>query len=256
MLTFLRRIRKGLLNGNRTSRYLLYAIGEIALVVIGILIALQINNWNEKRKRNNLEVETLKEIGLSLESNLDYIEAAVNDLRQDANKIKSLVDHLLFRKPYADSLEELFYYPYRGMQIIVNQSAYKMLENRGIDIISNKALRTKIVEHYNFQFTTMAAFGHSEMTALLEFRRYYQTLMVPKYDDLFIGHTERKYSRMVPFDYERLLNDVTFINQLKWRISRIEIVADRLGNGLVAETTRSLKTEISKWLENSGADRD
>jgi len=50
MLTFFRRIRKGFLVGGRASKYLLYAIGEIALVVIGILIALQVNNWNEERK--------------------------------------------------------------------------------------------------------------------------------------------------------------------------------------------------------------
>ena len=50
MLTFFRRIRKSLLGGTSTSRYIIYAIGEIALVVVGILIALQINNWNEKRK--------------------------------------------------------------------------------------------------------------------------------------------------------------------------------------------------------------
>jgi len=50
MLTFFRRIRKGLLDGGRTSKYVLYAVGEIALVVIGILIALSINNWNEARK--------------------------------------------------------------------------------------------------------------------------------------------------------------------------------------------------------------
>jgi len=52
MLTFFRRIRKGLLGSGATSKYLVYAVGEIALVVIGILIALQINNWNEGRKLN------------------------------------------------------------------------------------------------------------------------------------------------------------------------------------------------------------
>ena len=52
MQTLFRRIRKGFLSDGATSKYLLYAIGEIALVVIGILIALQINNWNEWRKDN------------------------------------------------------------------------------------------------------------------------------------------------------------------------------------------------------------
>tara|TARA_Y100000385_G_C13099534_1_gene643585 strand:- start:2936 stop:3121 length:186 start_codon:yes stop_codon:yes gene_type:complete len=50
MLTLLRKIRKSLIDSGSSRKYLLYAIGEIALVVIGILIALQINNWNESRK--------------------------------------------------------------------------------------------------------------------------------------------------------------------------------------------------------------
>lgn len=50
MMKFFRRIRHRLLNANKLGNYLLYAIGEIVLVVIGILIAIQINNWNEKTK--------------------------------------------------------------------------------------------------------------------------------------------------------------------------------------------------------------
>ena len=58
MLTFLRKIRKSLIESGIARKYLLYAIGEIALVVIGILIALQINNWNEKM----FLVNTIREI--------------------------------------------------------------------------------------------------------------------------------------------------------------------------------------------------
>lgn len=50
MIKFFRHIRQPLLSENKFSKYLLYAIGEIVLVVIGIPIALQINNWNEQRK--------------------------------------------------------------------------------------------------------------------------------------------------------------------------------------------------------------
>ena len=53
MISFLRKIRKSLIKSGSARRYLLYSIGEIALVVIGILLALQVNNWNERRKNNS-----------------------------------------------------------------------------------------------------------------------------------------------------------------------------------------------------------
>jgi hypothetical protein len=54
MIGFFRKIRRKLADDNKPLKYLRYAIGEIVLVVIGILIALQINNWNEERKQNNI----------------------------------------------------------------------------------------------------------------------------------------------------------------------------------------------------------
>jgi len=53
MIKFFRKIRQNLLIENKTGKYFKYVIGEIILVVIGILIALQINNWNENRKHKN-----------------------------------------------------------------------------------------------------------------------------------------------------------------------------------------------------------
>ena len=66
MLTFFRKIRKALLDSGSTGKYLLYAIGEIALVVIGILIALQINNWNQYQKGRLKEQKILVEIEMTL----------------------------------------------------------------------------------------------------------------------------------------------------------------------------------------------
>ncbi len=53
MIKFFRNIRRKLATENKVASYLRYAIGEVILVVVGILIALQVNNWNEERKFNN-----------------------------------------------------------------------------------------------------------------------------------------------------------------------------------------------------------
>ena len=62
MLKFFRRIRRKLADDNKPIKYFRYAIGEIVLVVIGILIALQVNNWNQKRIDRNKETIILKEL--------------------------------------------------------------------------------------------------------------------------------------------------------------------------------------------------
>ncbi|WP_052461167.1 DUF6090 family protein [Psychroserpens mesophilus] len=68
MIKFFRKIRQNLLSEGKTGKYLKYAVGEIVLVVIGILIALQINNWNQNSNRNKLELEAL----INLKEDFDF----------------------------------------------------------------------------------------------------------------------------------------------------------------------------------------
>ncbi|MEW4925770.1 DUF6090 family protein [Algibacter sp. 2305UL17-15] len=62
MIKFFRKIRQKLLSENRFRKYLLYAVGEIVLVVIGILIALQINNWNQNKVTRKKEISIIKKL--------------------------------------------------------------------------------------------------------------------------------------------------------------------------------------------------
>lgn len=73
MLKFFRKIRRRLFLENNFSKYLLYAIGEILLVVIGILIALQINNWNQAKQNQKLEVDYLKGIKRNLNDDISEL---------------------------------------------------------------------------------------------------------------------------------------------------------------------------------------
>jgi len=71
MIKLFRNIRKNLLKEGKTANYLKYAIGEIVLVVIGILLALQINNWNENRKLQKEELKLLHDIKANLKATLE-----------------------------------------------------------------------------------------------------------------------------------------------------------------------------------------
>jgi len=75
MIKFFRKIRQNLLSEGKTGKYLKYAIGEIILVVIGILIALQINNWNEQRKIAITEQQILNDIRIELKSNIEKLRS-------------------------------------------------------------------------------------------------------------------------------------------------------------------------------------
>ncbi|RAI94850.1 DUF6090 family protein [Algoriphagus yeomjeoni] len=77
MISLFRKIRQKLLQQNQVTRYLIYALGEIILVVIGILIALQVNNWNENRKNQNTEQVLLKALLQEFESNLEILDQAI-----------------------------------------------------------------------------------------------------------------------------------------------------------------------------------
>ena len=89
MIKFFRNIRRNLLGEGKTAKYFKYAIGEILLVVIGILIALQINNWNEDRKEQALLNNVLSEIHLNLAVDLE------DNLKNRINRTQELINNLI-----------------------------------------------------------------------------------------------------------------------------------------------------------------
>lgn len=100
MFKFFRNIRRRLLRENRFTKYLFYAIGEIILVVIGILIALQINNWNEDRKNKTVEQALMKDLVIDLKNDIYWLELTI-----EKNQIKTeRLDSLLI---YAQEVNEL-----------------------------------------------------------------------------------------------------------------------------------------------------
>ena len=84
-MKFFRKIRQNLLSENKFSKYLIYAIGEIILVVIGILIALQINNLNESKKEKTILNASLNSLVLNLKEDIDNLNKQI-DYNEDVQK--------------------------------------------------------------------------------------------------------------------------------------------------------------------------
>ena len=159
MLTLLRKIRRSLLESSSIGQYLVYAIGEVLLVAIGILLALQVNNWNEEKKRLSLEREMLQSIKTSLESDLvTVIEPAIDRLISDTNQVNSL---LAFFEGYKKGDEPIASYS-SGVVILTQEfgfepqtTAYKTLESHGLGLIQDKDILENIVEVYDRSYPRM-----------------------------------------------------------------------------------------------------
>ena len=156
MLRFFRTLRHRLLTENRVSKYLLYAVGEIVLVVIGILIALQINNWNEARKRRVIEIEVYKEIFHELSETLLSIKDDLEDhLRnQKSNEIVNQV--LLQKMEYRDSLEYHLALVADEEMLTLTASGYESLKSMGFDLLTNDSIRHSIIYLYQVALPFLA----------------------------------------------------------------------------------------------------
>jgi hypothetical protein len=93
MIKFFRKIRQNMLTENKFSKYLIYAIGEIILVVIGILIALQINNANEVAKQQRLQKIYEKNLIIELDSNLNTLDELDTQFQQKLELIKNYISY-------------------------------------------------------------------------------------------------------------------------------------------------------------------
>ena len=159
MLRFFRQIRKNLLMSDKTRKYLLYALGEILLVVIGILIALQINNWNEYRKNR------IKEVGI-LEELLEDIKVNKQDLANDrnaeqtfVNNTKRVLEHFIQKRPTYDSLSHHIRLTSNSLQFSPRMVGYEELNAAGVDIIENEDLRQLIIRTFGHYTDLMVKQG-------------------------------------------------------------------------------------------------
>ena len=128
MIKFFRKIRHKLLNEGRLKKYLIYAIGEIVLVVIGILIALQINNWNEARKLQNTMKSVYSIIKTDLLSDIKNIDMAFTEMSPRDSIFKRVINRQMTKDDY-ENCNDCSFILYGFPDIGLNNRGLKLLED-------------------------------------------------------------------------------------------------------------------------------
>ncbi|MDO1500168.1 DUF6090 family protein [Winogradskyella maritima] len=146
MIKFFRKIRQNLLSQGKTGKYLKYAFGEILLVVIGILIALQVSNWNKKRIDSDSEKEALYDLNTEIKSNIKALEIIIAEHEKSlvaGKEIKSMItDTNKLNSISNDSLQSIlivmnYNYTYDPKLGILNS----VINSGRINLIQNKEIR-------------------------------------------------------------------------------------------------------------------
>ena len=237
MIKFFRKIRQNLLMENKTSKYFKYAIGEIILVVIGILIALQINNWNEQRKENQFEKKILKEILSDTEEDITQMNTALKSINESELSYKIIIDAFHKDLKYKDSLDFHFAKVFRLWSLSPNSTAFETAKTEGLYFIKNDSIRFNLAKANSYWF---------DYIKVLEDRwqDYNTNIVQPNSLQLFDYYN---LNRMKPTNYEKLKKDSIYRGIIKtlraMRTRYFETLTIRLT--LVSELNKKLKDELN-----------
>ena len=235
MIKIFRKIRKNLLNEGKTAHYLKYAVGEIVLVVIGILIALQINDWNQRRldriNEDRYLLAIIDEINSNNEFNKDSFLIRVDEKLKGLNLAKAYAEDRLEVTDIHKFINRVsFGAVASGGFLIGEKNVYDELVSTGnIKLISNDVLKNAIVSYYkglmNYRSATKIHVSH--YLAFLNSIRPFDPNnpnQISKYDqdEAMRTYKTEEFRRNVD-------SELTYTNTLKFYLKQQE----KIGNDLI-----------------------
>ena len=238
MLSFLRKIRKSTIHSGAARKYALYAFGEITLVVLGILIALQINNWNEQRILTDRETNLLYELRTNLETNVINLQSDVNHQQQQMRQLKRIIIHLEQKRDFKDSLSHWLDFSMPAPDVILTSAAFETLKSTGLELIRSDSLRKDIINLFEVHYPFLI-----QETKRLE-DQMWPSVVLPMQQKYFKITPNDRY---VPTNYEALLKDAEFTNMLSFRwtmrnySTHLKVSAIDYTRDVIASINRDLK---------------
>ena len=182
MIKFFRNIRQNMIKQNKVSNYLLYAIGEIVLVVIGILIALQVNNWNIEKNKSKLEKVLLAQVKDEILEVYKDLESDLTFLNQGNRSYLNVLNYIQKNVTYADSMCFDFYWLAEDEYIYPEEAVYSKIKEEGLDIIKNDSIKYLLQDLYEGFYPRISRDHPFKPDISESFSDYYQKYFKPNYD--------------------------------------------------------------------------
>jgi len=240
MIPIFRKTRKKMADDNKPAKYLRYAIGEIALVVIGILIALQINNWNQERILNNEEETILKDISAEFLQNKEALNAAIKNNVNcfDASKtiFQLIGQNLLEIKKY--NTDSLLYNVFETGEFIPSENTISdLLQSGRLQVLHNEKLKvyiydwSKAMESYKTSLDRRSKKIDNELIPYLT--KNYSLKDIDNYGILsWKNKSSLKHEKLLIFEdieFENILDDYIYrVKSEKSRLMSLEAIVDNI----------------------------
>ena len=200
---------------------MLYAIGEIMLVVIGILIALQLNNWNNGQKDKLAEIKYLNQINNSLKNSQLILNARIDRNKRILKDGEVLFDHLKSKKALNDSILQFFIIPVFDHSVSLSTAAFENLKSDGLSLISNDSLKIDIINMYDQEL------NYIQTRFAYQVQTFINSVVDPFYSKNFEWDSKENQAILVPNNYDELLQNREMTNILS-EVNALRIYAIRI----------------------------
>lgn len=190
-----------------------HAIGELLLIVAGILIALAVSDWHDRNRQREQELLFLHELQSALTSDLAALETNAKLWKETATKIDSLIEILETRPPYDPSFNALFGAAYGLRPANLNTAAFESLESAGLQSISDARLRLSIAKVFDQHYESLDLIDQIDINVTMD-------VMRPYYLQNFSGL--EFLNSATPLDYDAVVSDRYFQNIVEYRLAVIQ----------------------------------
>jgi hypothetical protein len=216
------------------------AFGEVTLIVIAVLIALQASEWQNARSERETEEAFLYEIEFALATDLDLLAKGLERYVHIEAATARLVDAMQTEQQYTETMDADFGAFYSLRYIALNKGAYESLKSHGLTLIQDDSLRASIARVFEQTYAEVARSVDGERSAIREVLRPF---VLKHFRDLEFG------KNATPIDYDSLLQNTEFHNILGYRHAQIERNQVAIFSAAIAEIGELL-TMVRQELAN------